>query len=55
MKEVIIGSMPSHNTKIGIGLFEEVESALIKFLKNNDDLFAWRHEDMKGSIGSMKF
>ena len=35
-------------TKIGTTLSPEMRSRLIKFLKENLDVFAWSHEDMPG-------
>ena len=35
-------------TRIGTTLSPEMRTRLIKFLKENLDVFAWRHEDMSG-------
>ncbi|CAA0812368.1 Unknown protein, partial [Striga hermonthica] len=34
--------------RIGCRLQEPLRSELVSFLKNNSDVFAWKHEDMKG-------
>ncbi|CAA0824193.1 Unknown protein, partial [Striga hermonthica] len=33
---------------IGVNLQEPIRSCLIQFLQSNSDVFAWKHEDMKG-------
>ena len=35
-------------TKIGTTLSPEIRTRLIRFLKENLDVFAWSHEDMPG-------
>ena len=35
-------------TKIRVGLEPEMKMKVIQFLKNNQDVFAWSHEDMLG-------
>ena len=35
-------------TRIGMTLSPEIRTKLIKFLKENLDVFAWSHEDMPG-------
>ena len=35
-------------TRIGTTLSPEIRTRLIKFLKENLDVFAWSHEDMPG-------
>ena len=35
-------------TRIGMTLSPEMRTRLIKFLKENLDVFAWSHEDMLG-------
>ena len=35
-------------TKIGTALSPEMRTRLIRFLKENLDVFAWSHEDMPG-------
>ena len=35
-------------TKIGMTLSPEMRTRLIQFLKENLDVFAWRHENMPG-------
>ena len=35
-------------TRIGTTLSPEMRTRLIKFLKENLDVFAWSHEDMRG-------
>ena len=35
-------------TKIRVGLEPEMKMKVIQFLKNNQDVFAWNHEDMLG-------
>ncbi|CAA0829061.1 Unknown protein, partial [Striga hermonthica] len=34
--------------RIGANLQEPIRSCLIQFLQSNSDVFAWKHEDMKG-------
>ena len=35
-------------TRVGTTLSPEISTKLIKFLKENLDVFAWSHEDMPG-------
>ena len=39
---------PSKTTKIGKELQQSLKDELVKFLKKNQDVFAWSHEDMPG-------
>ena len=39
---------PERTTKIGADLTPKMKESLVKFLKENKDVFAWNHEDMPG-------
>ena len=39
---------PKKSTRIGADLEEKIKKDLIRFLKENIDVFAWSHEDMPG-------
>ncbi|XP_060965617.1 uncharacterized protein LOC133034532 [Cannabis sativa] len=39
---------PSRLVKIGKELSKDIRSALIQFLRENQDVFAWSHKDMEG-------
>ena len=39
---------PSKTTKVGKELQRSLKDELVKFLKQNLDVFAWSHEDMPG-------
>ena len=39
---------PSKTTKVGKKLQRSLKDELVKFLKQNLDVFAWSHEDMPG-------
>ena len=39
---------PKKGTKIGANLEENIKKDLIRFLRENIDVFAWSHEDMLG-------
>ena len=47
MVELIEGEA-NKMTKIGMTLSPEMRTRLIRFLKENLDVFAWSHEDMLG-------
>ncbi|CAA0841636.1 Unknown protein, partial [Striga hermonthica] len=42
------GLTQEKSLRIGANLQEPVRSCLIQFLQSNSDVFAWKHEDMKG-------
>ena len=44
---------PSKTTKLGKVLQPYLKDELVKFLKKNLDIFAWRHEDMLGIYGDV--
>ncbi|RDX76977.1 hypothetical protein CR513_42971, partial [Mucuna pruriens] len=48
LKEVQIGPLTTHVTKIGTTLGLEEEARLANFLKRNVDVFAWTTKDMPG-------
>ena len=49
LKEILLDdSKPDRTTKIGTLTSSMVRQALITFLKENQDVFAWSHEDMPG-------
>ena len=35
-------------TRIGISMEEKTKQDLVQFLRENNDVFAWSHEDMPG-------
>ena len=39
---------PGKNTRIGVDLEGKIKKDLIRFLRENIDVFAWSHEDMPG-------
>ena len=39
---------PEKSTRIGADLEEKIKKDLIRFLRENIDVFAWSHEDMPG-------
>ena len=39
---------PGKSTKIGVDLEGKIKKGLIRFLRENIDVFAWSHEDMLG-------
>ena len=41
-------SRPERTTRMGILASQPIRQALAPFLKMNQDLFAWSHEDMPG-------
>ncbi|RDX91658.1 hypothetical protein CR513_26331, partial [Mucuna pruriens] len=48
LKEVQIGPLTTHVTKIGASLGSEEEDRLVDFLRRNMDVFAWATKDMLG-------
>ena len=38
----------TRTTKIGVGLEPEMKMNVTQFLKDNQDVFAWSHEDIPG-------
>ena len=49
LEEVLFDdSKPDRTTKIGILASPIVRQAITTFLKDNQDVFAWSHEDMPG-------
>ena len=39
---------PKKSTRIGADLEEKIKKDLVRFLRENIDVFAWSHEDMPG-------
>ena len=39
---------PEKSTRIGVDLEKKIKKDLIRFLRENIDIFAWSHEDMLG-------
>ena len=39
---------PEKSTRIGADLEKKIKKDLIRFLRENIDIFAWSHEDMLG-------
>ena len=49
LKEVILDDLrPERMTRVGTLASWPVRQALTAFLRNNQDVFAWSHEDMPG-------
>ena len=49
LKEILLNnSKPGQTTKIGTLASLTVRQALMTFLRDNRDVFAWSHEDMLG-------
>ena len=48
LKPVQLGDQPEHLVYIGSKLAEDIKSPLIRFLKQNMEVFAWKQEDMGG-------
>ncbi|RDX93752.1 hypothetical protein CR513_23946, partial [Mucuna pruriens] len=48
LKEVQIGPLLVHKTKIGTALDLADEACLVSFLKRNNDVFAWTMDDIPG-------
>ncbi|RDY02956.1 hypothetical protein CR513_13514, partial [Mucuna pruriens] len=46
VKEIQLGPLAAHKTKIGTTLSPEDEACLVRFLKQNYDVFAWTADDM---------
>ena len=44
---------PKKTTKIGANLPPKMKESLVRFLKNNKDVFAWSHKDMPGIDSSI--
>ena len=44
----LVDREPMKTTRVGMNLSIEMRKKLIQFLKENLDIFAWRHEDMPG-------
>ena len=44
----LVEGKANKTTKIGTALTPEMRTRLIRFLKENPDVFAWSHEDMQG-------
>ena len=44
---------PEKSTRIGADLEEKIKKDLIRFLRENIDVFAWSHEDMPGRGGKI--
>ena len=48
LEEVLLDDFRSERTRIGTLASQPVRQALITFLRENKDVFAWSHEDMLG-------
>ena len=48
LEPVKLDDQPEHLVYIGSKLAEDIKSPLIRFLKKNMEVFAWKHEDMGG-------
>ena len=48
LEPVQLGDQPEHLVYIGSKLAEDIKSPLIRFLKQNKEVFAWKQEDMGG-------
>ena len=48
LEEVLLDDFRSERTRIGTLATQPVRQALITFLRENKDVFAWSHEDMPG-------
>ena len=46
LEPVQLGDQPKHLVYIGSKLAEDIKSPLIRFLTQNMEVFAWKHEDM---------
>ncbi|RDX79754.1 hypothetical protein CR513_39796, partial [Mucuna pruriens] len=46
LKEIQLGPLAAHKTRIGTTLSLEEEACLVSFLRENNDIFAWTTEDM---------
>ena len=47
-EEIQLDNDPSHTTQIGTSLSRELRDQLVKFLRDNRDVFAWSPSDMPG-------
>ena len=50
---VQLGDQPDHLTYIGSKLAEDIKDGLIRFLRENVEVFAWKQEDMGGRGGKI--
>ena len=48
LEPIQLDDHPEHLTYVGSKLAEDLRSLLIRFLKQNKDVFAWKQEDMGG-------
>ena len=49
LEEVVLDDQkPDQTINIGMKMDGGLKESMIKFLKNNSDVFAWTHEDMPG-------
>ena len=48
LEPIQLGDQPEHLVYIGSKLAEDIKSPLIRFLKQNMEVFAWKQEDMGG-------
>ena len=49
LKEILLdNSRPDRTTKVGTLANSHVHQALTSFLRKNQDIFTWNHEDMPG-------
>ena len=48
LEPVQLGDQPEHLIYIGSKLAEGIRSSLLRFVKKNMEVFAWKHEDMGG-------
>ncbi|RDX87985.1 hypothetical protein CR513_30478, partial [Mucuna pruriens] len=46
LKEIQLGPMATHKTRISMTLSPEEEACLVSFLRRNNDVFTWTTEDM---------
>ena len=49
----LVDREPTKTKKIGMNLNDWMKKELVKFLKENLDIFAWCHEDMPGIVAEV--
>ena len=47
-EEIQLDDDPSYTTRVGTSLSRELRDQLVKFLRDNRDVFAWSPSDMPG-------
>ncbi|KAL0414905.1 UNVERIFIED_CONTAM: Retrovirus-related Pol polyprotein from transposon opus [Sesamum radiatum] len=52
---VLIAHLPDRVTRIGSGMNGAVETAMINFLRENVDMFAWSPSDFKGYVSKVQY